>query len=435
MEKMYKVVLPIGKRTEEVMVPQDRLLYDIRGNEASVAESFEAAARYALAHPIGSEPLEKIVQAGDKVAIVISDITRLCGTDKFLPVILDELNKIGVPDDDIKLVVATGTHRGHTPEEDVVVCGREVVKRVQIIQHDSRNEAELVEIGTTSFGTKVKLNRTVAEADKVIVTGAASLHPFAGFGGGRKAIMPGVAGYDTIMQNHCMALAPVAGEGCNPLAEASILEDNPVSLDMVEACRLLDPDFLVNTVYTPEGELHEIVAGHWYDAWRKGCEDILKMSGTHIEEQADIVFASAGGFPKDLNLYQGTKCHMNAVFAVKKGGILIVALDCEDIKEPAIFSDWFVRGDLTALERDVRADFTIPGFVAFKSRCIVNSLTVYMVTRLENFDFVAKTGQIPCRTLTEAWEKAQQQLAKQGKKEYTITVMSHASATLPILDK
>lgn len=432
---MYKVVLPIGKRTEEVMVPKERLLYDIRGNKAEVAASFEEATRRALVNPIGSGTLEQIVQAGDRVAIVISDITRLCGTDKFLPVILEELNRIGVPDSDIRLVVATGTHRGHTPEEDEIVCGRDIARRLQIIQHDSRSEAELAYVGTTSFGTQVWLNRAVVEADKVIITGAASLHPFAGFGGGRKAVMPGVAGYDTIMQNHSMALAPTAGEGCNPLAEASILEDNPVSLDMVEACRLLDPDFLVNTVYTPEGELHEVVAGHWYEAWRKGCEDILQMAGTPIREQADVVFASAGGFPKDLNLYQGTKCHMNAVFAVKKGGILIAALDCEDIKEPAIFSDWFARGDLEALERDVRADFTIPGFVAFKARCIVNSLTVYLVTRPENFAFVEQTGQIPCRTLAEAWEKAQARLAEQGKKDYTITVMGHASATLPILTK
>ena len=114
---------------------------------------------------------------------------------------------------------------------------------------------------------------------------------------------------------------------------------------------------------------------------------------------------------------------------------MIFTLDCPDIKEPAIFTDCFSRNDMEQFEKDIRANFTIPAFVAFKSRCIVNDVTAYLVTRPENFDFVRKTGHVPCKTLQEAWDLAQAKLAKQGKENYTITIMGHASATLPILDK
>lgn len=432
---MQKYSLPMGKGFEEVFLPEEKVIYDIHGNSAEVCQDVAAAALKAIRNPIGTAPLREIVKSGEKVAIVISDITRLCGTAIFLPVIVDELNSVGVKDEDITIVVATGTHRGHTIEEDKVVCGEDIVRRLRIVQHDSRNKAELVEIGTTSLGNNIAVNKYVAEADRVILTGGVTLHPFAGFGGGRKAVLPGISAYDSIMYNHAMAMSPVEGGGCNKACDASLLEGNPIHKDMVEACELLNPDFLLNTVFTPDGEVSEIVAGHWYEAWEKGCRDLLLMSGVEIEQLADVVIASAGGFPKDMNLYQATKSHMNAQFAVKKGGIMIFTLDCPDIKEPAVFTDCFSRNDLEQFEKDIRVTFTIPAFVAFKSRSIISDVTAYLVTRQENFDFVRRTGHIPCKSLAEAWELAQKRLAEQGKEDYTITIMGHASATLPILKK
>lgn len=430
---MRKYTLPIGKSYEEIFLPEEKVIYNIEGNGAVICEDVQQAVRDALRNPIGTNPLREIVTAGEKVAIVISDITRLCGTSIFLPVIVEELNSVGVKDEDITIIVATGTHRGHTPEEDETVCGKDIVSRIRIVQHDSRNKSELVELGVTSSGNHVAVNKYAAEADRVIITGGVSLHPFAGFGGGRKAVMPGISAYDSIMHNHAMSMSPVEGEGCNKACDASLLEGNPVHKDMVEACSLLNPDFLVNTVFTPSGEVSEVVAGHWYEAWEKGCKDLLAMSGVEIDQLADVVIASAGGYPKDLNLYQATKCHMNAEFAVKKGGIMIFTLDCPDIKEPAIFTDCFSRNDLEQFEKDIRINFTIPAFVAFKSRCIISDVTAYLVTRPENFDFVRRTGHIPCKSLGEAWGMAQEKLAEQGKTDYTVTIMGHASATLPIL--
>lgn len=431
---MKKYQLPYGNGFQEVTLPEEKVLYDIHGNKADVLEDITAATLAAVRCPIASQPLQKVVRKGDKVAVIVSDVTRLVRTAEFLPVIISEINAAGVPDEDITIIVATGTHRAHTYDEDIAVCGKDIVKRIKIHQHDSRNNEELTDLGVTSFGTPILIDSYVAEADKVIITGAVSLHPMAGFGGGRKAIMPGVSGHATIMHNHAIALAPKVGDGCNPLCETGLLEGNPLHEDMVEVTKKLDPAFLVNMVFTPEGKLHEVVAGHWYKAWEKGCKDLVAMAGVPIKELADVVFASAGGSPKDMNLYQSCKAHMNAVFAVKKGGIMILTLECPDIKEPAIFTDWFSKSDVLQFEKDVRADFSIPAFVAFKTRCIVNSLTTYLVTKPENFEFVRQTGQIPVASLEEAWLLTQQELAKQGKDDYKITIMGHASATMPVLE-
>ena len=431
---MKKYQLPYGNGFQEVTLPEEKVLYDIHGNKADVLEDITAATLAAVRCPIASQPLQKVVRKGDKVAVIVSDVTRLVRTAEFLPVIISEINAAGVPDEDITIIVATGTHRAHTHDEDIAVCGKDIVKRIKIHQHDSRNNEELTDLGVTSFGTPILIDSYVAEADKVIITGAVSLHPMAGFGGGRKAVMPGVSGHATIMHNHAIALAPKVGDGCNPLCETGILEGNPLHEDMVEVTKKLDPAFLVNMVFTPEGKLHEVVAGHWYKAWEKGCKDLVAMAGVPIKELADVVFASAGGSPKDMNLYQSCKAHMNAVFAVKKGGIMILTLECPDIKEPSIFTDWFSKSDVLQFEKDVRADFSIPAFVAFKTRCIVNSLTTYLVTKPENFEFVRQTGQIPVASLEEAWLLAQQELAKQGKDDYKITIMGHASATMPVLE-
>ena len=431
---MKKYQLPYGNGFQEVTLPEEKVLYDIHGNQADVQEDIAAATLAAVRDPIASQPLQKVVRKGDKVAVIVSDVTRLVRTAEFLPVIISEINAAGVPDEDITIIVATGTHRAHTHDEDIAVCGKDIVKRIKIHQHDSRNNEELTDLGVTSFGTPILIDSYVAEADKVIITGAVSLHPMAGFGGGRKAVMPGVSGHATIMHNHAIALAPKVGDGCNPLCETGILEGNPLHEDMVEVTKKLDPAFLVNMVFTPEGKLHEVVAGHWYKAWEKGCKDLVAMAGVPIKELADVVFASAGGSPKDMNLYQSCKAHMNAVFAVKKGGIMILTLECPDIKEPAIFTDWFSKSDVLQFEKDVRADFSIPAFVAFKTRCIVNSLTTYLVTKPVNFEFVRQTGQIPVASLEEAWLLAQQELAKQGKDDYKITIMGHASATMPVLE-
>lgn len=428
--------LPCGKGTQTVSLDEQHILYDLHGNHVpAVSDEYEAV-RQALRQPIGSAPLRDVIQAGDTVAIVVSDITRLVHTDKMLPVIVEELNDIGVKDDQITVITAQGTHRAHTEEENAIVCGQEMAKRLRIINHDCRKTDALTCIGTTTHGNDIYVNAEAAKADKVILTGSVSFHPMAGFGGGRKSVLPGISSYETIMRNHAMALTEEQGGGCNPKCETSLLENNPLHDDMCQAAELLHPAYLVNTVFTADGDLYEVVGGHWYEAWKKGCRDLLEIASVPIEELADVTIGSAGGYPKDMNLYQSMKAPMNAVFATKPGGIMIFTLDCPDIKEPAIFTNWFFRDNMEEFEKDLRADFSIPAFVAFKSRCIMNSMKrVYIVTRPENFDIIRQSGQVPAATLEEAWAMAQEELKQEGKDNYTITIMGHASATFPVLKK
>ncbi len=424
-----------GKGMQTVDLPEEHIIYDLHGKEVSVEADIAAAALKALRDPIDSKPLADIVRPGDKIAIVVSDETRLCYTDQFLPVIIAELNANGIPDSDIDIVIATGTHREQTPEEDILVLGEEMVKRFRIHQHDCRDKENLVYKGTTSRGNKVYINKIVANADKIIATGAVTLHPMAGFGGGRKAIVPGVAGLETINHNHVLALAEKPGDGCNPNVTTAKLEGNPFHEDLTECVEFVNPDFLVDVVLTSDGGLYEVVAGNWKTAFYKGCKDLLEISGIPITELADVVIASGGGYPKDINLYQGTKTHMNVEMAVKPGGIAIIMLECPDIKEPAVFTDWLIKSNLRKTEQEVRDNFYMAAFVAYKSRCIIEAHTVYLVTRKENFDFVRQTGQIPVETVAEAWKLAQEKLAAEGKKDYTITLMGHAPVTLPVLTK
>lgn len=431
---MKTYVLPYGKGNQKADIPEDHVLYDLHGPHAEAVEDEEQAVREALRHPIDCQPLDDIIQPSDTVCIVVSDITRLVHTDRMLPVLVQELNRIGVQDHQITVLVSQGTHRAHTEQENEIVCGSDMVRRLHIVQHDCHDASALTCVGRTSFGNDVYINSLAAKADKLILTGAVSFHPMAGFGGGRKAVLPGIAGFDTIMRNHSLALSEVPGGGCHPGCHAGALEGNPFHEDMKEACAMVRPDFLINTVFTPDGDLYEVVAGHWNTAWEKGCRDLLRIGSVPIQKLADVTIASAGGYPKDLNLYQSVKAYMNAVLATRPGGILIFTLECPDIQEPAIFTDWFFRNDLDAYERELRNQFLMPGFVAFKARCIIQSMkAVYVVTRKENFDVIRRSGQIPAATLEEAWQMARTVLEEEGCHDYGVTIMSHAAATLPVL--
>lgn len=431
---MKTYVLPYGKGNQKADIPEDHVLYDLHGPHAEAVEDEEQAVREALRHPIDCQPLDDIIQPSDTVCIVVSDITRLVHTDRMLPVLVQELNRIGVQDHQITVLVSQGTHRAHTEQENEIVCGSDMVRRLHIVQHDCHDASALTCVGRTSFGNDVYINSLAAKADKLILTGAVSFHPMAGFGGGRKAVLPGIAGFDTIMRNHSLALSEVPGGGFHPGCHAGSLRGNPFHEDMKEACAMVRPDFLINTVFTPDGDLYEVVAGHWNTAWEKGCRDLLRIGSVPIQKLADVTIASAGGYPKDLNLYQSVKAHMNAVLATRPGGILIFTLECPDIQEPAIFTDWFFRNDLDACERELRNQFLMPGFVAFKARCIIQSMkAVYVVTRKENFDVIRRSGQIPAATLEEAWQMARTVLEEEGCRDYGVTIMSHAAATLPVL--
>lgn len=433
---MNKVItLPFGRGTQSVSLPEEHISEILTGNPTPACD-VKQAAEEALRHPISSPPLAELVKKGDKVCLVVADITRAWNRAKDFTIhVVSELSRAGIPDSDMYIVFAQGTHRPHTDEENIACVGEEVARRIKMYQHVSTDKSMLTHVGTTSFGTDVWINSRVASADKIILINAVSTHDMAGFGGGRKLILPGVAGFETIQQNHCHALGDAVGSGLNPKAALLKIKDNPVSEDMQEACDMVKPAFLIHSLINEEGDISGFVAGDPYKAWLKGTKEIYRMQKVPMKQKADVSIVSAGGYPKDTNLYQGTKCYTTAEIATKEGGIIITMIEAEDVMEPPAYLDSFKYPNLVEMEKGLRACFTIPFFVAFENLHTALTHTVYLVTRPENFDIIReRTHQIPVATVEEAWELAKKQLEKEGNTDYTINIIPHGSAVVPYLE-
>ncbi len=429
MQKQY--VFGFGDKEVAITLPEEQVLHVVEGKDVEAITNVPAAVQAAVRNPIDSPPLQQVVKTGDKVVIIASDITRKwINYPEFLPTLLNELNGAGIADSDITLVVSLGSHRQHTDQENIAVYGQEAVNRIQLVQSYAPTTEDFVHIGKTSHGVDTYLNKHVVAADKVILTGGIVYHTMAGFGGGRKAVMPGVAGYSTIQGNHSFCLHEVVGQGINPNSKAGKLDGNLMHEDMIEMVPMLKHVFLFNAVFTPEGKFARFVAGHWHTAWLEGCKTVKEIFGVPITAKADLVIASAGGFPKDINLYQATKTTDNAFAAVKDDGVIIALLECRDIMEPPDFSGWFNYESLYDREIALRKSFTVPGFIALKSGLAAKKVPHIIVTLPQNKEFIEKAGLIPATSLEEAMAIAEQKL---GRKNYTITLMPHGANTLPLL--
>ena len=398
-----KIAFCYGDEVVQISLPAKQILNDIRGAKVKVIADVSAAVREVLRNPIGTPPLVEIVKPGDRVAVLISDITRAyVKFDQFLAVLLDELNAAGVPDQDIFGVVALGAHRINTGSEIVTICGRDVCHRIAVVQHNTHDKDNLVYAGKTSRGVESYVNKQVMAADKVILTGGIVYHLMSGFGGGRKAIMPGISGYDSIQANHRYCLSAVVGQGLNPNCGSGKVQENEMALDMKEIAALVNPDFLLNAVFTPEGEFARFVAGHWLEAWEEGCREVERINGIPVDGRADLTIASAGGYPKDINLYQAIKAIDNTHMATKPGGAAIVFMECRDILEPPEYGKWLKIKDAREFELALRQEFTVPGYSAFRLTHIAREITLIGVTRSENADFMRNAGIIAVTGFDEA---------------------------------
>jgi nickel-dependent lactate racemase len=412
-------------------VPEEQVLHEIIGKQYPSLDDIPKAVRAALAQPIDAPPLGEIVKPGEKVVITVSDITRVWQQmPLILPEIIGTLNQAGVPDKNITIIIAVGGHRQNTEQEFIQICGQEICQRITVLNHDAWDEDNMVYLGKTSRGTEVSINRLVAEADRVILTGGIVYHYMVGYGGGRKSIIPGISSIKTIRQNHLWALGQEMGSGSNPNSASGKTRGGEDHEDMMEIAGFVKPDFIINMVPTPEGKFAGIFAGNWVSAWLEGCKLVDKLYGVEIEGLADIVVASAGGFPKDINLYQTGKTMDNACYAVKEGGAVILLSECSDIYEPQEFSQWFEHDSKLAMEKALRANFAIPGWVALKEYECSEKATYILLTRAENSDFVRKANMIPATTMEEALQIARE---KCGAAKPMFTIMPQGANTLPIV--
>ncbi|HPD60520.1 MAG TPA: nickel-dependent lactate racemase [Thermodesulfobacteriota bacterium] len=368
---------------------------------------------------------DTFVQKGDKVVIIVSDITRYAGSHLFLPLLINRMNRNGIPDHDMAIVFSLGIHRPMTAEEQKQVVGAEVAQRVYMENHDARNHNQVVCLGKTQRGTPVVINRRVTEADKVILTGTIGYHYLAGFGGGRKSIIPGVASFEACVATHLLVLKPEGG-GRHPLARTGVLRDNPMHEDMMEAARLLPPKFLFNTILSPDYDILSMAIGNWEEAFYQGCDFVDRHFKVILGERADLVVVSCGGYPKDINFIQAHKTFDYAFNALRAGGVMILIAACSEGIGNSDFLGGLRFQDSMEMETELRKNFQINGQTAYATLMKAKKATVLLLSELPD-SVVQMMSLTPVHSMEEALVRAYQILGDNP----TTYVIPYGSTVLP----
>ena len=411
-----KLTFKIGEKSQDVNVRDDVVLGILEPNEVTVDLTDEAEVKRALENPIGSPRLKDIIKAGEKIAIITSDVTRPMATWKVMPALLDELYAGGAKKEDITLVFALGSHRKQTDEERHHLAGDRAWNEIKCVDSDPD---DCIHLGKTEHGTPLDITRVVAEADRRICLGNIEYHYFAGYSGSSKAIMPGSSTREAIQVNHSMMI--------DPKACAGNIVDNPLRKDIDEAAAKVGVDFILNVVQTPQKVILRAVAGDMIKAHREGCKFLDKLYKKDIPDRADIVMVSQGGSPKDLNLYQTQKALDNAKHAVKKGGIVILIGSCREGLGEKTFEEWITTApNPHSLIERIHKEFKLGGHKAAAIAMVLENAEIYLVSELED-DFVRKIFMKPFKTVQEAYDAAIKKLGADA----TVLAMPYGGSTLP----
>jgi len=370
----------------------------------------------ALANPVSSPRLSECVTPGQRVVVVTSDVTRPCPSAQLLPPVLDELNRAGVRDKGITVVFGLGAHRPHTPEEQRRLVGDAVYRRVRCVDSDS-TDVQLV--GRTSRGTPVFVFRPVLEADARVCLGGIEYHYFAGYSGGVKAIVPGVCSVATIQHNHRM----MTEQG----AVAGRLDGNPVREDIEEAGQMVGVDFVLNVILDGSQHIVDAVAGHPQAAHREGCARLEASGHALVEQPVDLVVASAGGYPKDINLYQAQKALDNVRGIVRYGGIILLVAECSEGMGNPIFEAWMQDpGGPDAIIARIQREFILGGHKAAAIALTMKQAAIFLVSDLPPH-LVRTIGFHPFDSPDAALRSALGQLGPAA----IIAVIPEGASTLP----
>ncbi len=405
-----QIELKYGQRTQtgklpvaaQVLVPQI----------SPPTQSAVEMVRQALRKPLGGPPLAEIVHANEQVVIITSDITRYTGSEIYLPLLVEELNRCGIPDAQISILIALGIHRPQTNEEHRKILGP-LYGRIAVYDHDPDDTSQLVRLGETAAGIPVEINRRVVEAERVIVTGTVGFHYFAGFGGGRKGLVPGVASRKTCMASHFSVFKPAPQRGKHPAATTGVLTGNPVHQNLLEAARLVRCDLLLNTVLSPQKEILGVYAGELEQAHLAACTQVRDLYQPTTTE-ADLAIISSGGEPKDINLIQAQKALDYGCRAVRQGGTIILLAACRDGFGHEHFYPWFAYQDLDQFEAALRKNYQINGQTAHS---LLSKARRFRVLLVSGFDaeITARMGMEKASDLQQALDMALAELPPRPK--------------------
>jgi nickel-dependent lactate racemase len=393
-----KLSIPYGDGELPFELPEANLMGVVSpGSESGEEESppptgaeEQAEIRRALAEPIGAPRLSELAATATAAVIVVSDVTRPCPSHKLLPALLAELAALSP--ENVTILFALGGHRRHTRQEQARLVGAQVMASgVRLLDLDAE---QCVPVGTTSRGTRLEVFKPYLDADLRICTGNIEYHYFAGFSGGAKAVVPGLCSYAAIRDNHSMMLAPTA--------RAGILDGNPVREDIDEAGGLIGVDFILNVVLDERKRVIRAVAGHYLEAHREGVRYYDERCDLRVDRAADVVIASPGGTPKDINLYQAQKTLDNVGGAVRRGGAVILVARCREGFGQQTFEEWMCgMGTPQVLVERIRREFVLGGHKAAAIAGLLTEVDVYLVSEFPD-DVVRSMCMQPFASVDDA---------------------------------
>jgi nickel-dependent lactate racemase len=401
---MTKIQLPYGSTQLDLEIEAE--LLDGEEEHGRRRENIDPrkVIKHALDHPLGTKRLREIVatKRGAKIVIVVDDHTRATPTVQMLDALMEEI--AADFKNQITLLVACGTHEPPTDEDLRRILGT-YVGQYPIKIHDC-DAKDLVYVGSTSRGTPVRLNRNYVDADMKILTGDVTLHYYAGFGGGRKSILPGISSRETIQKNHALLT--------DEHARTANLDRNPVHLDMTEAAAFCPPDFVLNIVAEGDNTVVDAFAGELNEVFSKGTQVAHGLFCRETPLLYDILIVSAGGFPKDRNLYQASKAIENCYRAVVPGGKMILVAECREGIGDTYFAEWMTAcTSYKAAEECIRSNFVLGGHKAYYMRLAMTRLSLSVVSRLDS-QLLTRWGIQAYKTLGEALEATKKDKSEIG---------------------
>lgn len=394
------IELPYGTGTVPLDVPERNLFGVVQPNEYIPPQQPELMVKDALQNPFGTDVLSAMVRPGETVAVVIDDYTRPCPTQLLLPPILEELKTAGVNDLDIQIIIATGTHTPPSPEVVKKLVGDKIFRNYMVISNDAVN-AQHVTIGKTKRGNTIEILKEYIDADVKILVGDIEYHYFAGYGGTRKSILPGISSKATIQRNHSLLFEHHACMG--------VLKENPIHQEMNEAMHLAGCDFALSVV---QNSLHTIV-GAWAGkpelVMDAGVKLVDTMYRKEISAQPDIVLTAANGHPHDINLYQAMKALHTACQIVKPNGVIVLVAKCPEGHGSPLYIDWLNRYKTSQQIQQALCDnFIIGAHKAYYHRLAVENHPVIFVSSMPASDveglFAFKKASTPNSALSEAFQ-------------------------------
>ena len=369
---MPNIELKYGKSA--ISFDYDANCFDILENERQIAQLSDAETGAKLDNPINSKPLEEIINQGESVLIVVPDATRQTASGQIVNLLVRRLIANGTMPFDIRIIFATGIHRRVSEAEAQTILTPFIAQRIKTLNHNARDLAQIVRLGETSGGIPIELNRALVEHDRVIIVGGISYHYFAGFTGGRKLICPGLASSRTISETHHLAF-DCQTKSRRRGVDTGVLDGNAVHQAFVEVVKKLPPSFSVNAIVNERGEAVDVFCGDWISSHRAACESYALQHTIEIAEKRDLVIASCGGFPHDINMIQAHKALDMASRVCNDGGRIILLAECVDGLGKKDFLLWFEAENSNALAEKLCANYQVNGQTAWS-----------LLTKAERFD-------------------------------------------------